>query len=147
MGSADLVFDDDGRVAWDRIWADFCDLALIGGPPHRGTMLTAPTVEAVAANLDGYGWVREELERGLALTTCWPVERDGAIGWIGLVCPDRAAATWMARAILAENVAARSAGTIVFVPAGPAFDLKGEIKNVVTAVAKAWHYWAKHGMR
>ena len=147
MASAELVFEDDGRVAWDRIWADFCDLALIGGPPHRGTMLGATSAEEVASDLDGYGRVREELERGLRLTTGWPVEGDGPSGWIGLVCPDPAAATWMARAILAENVSARAAGAIVFVPAGPAFTLHGEIRNVVTAVAKSWHYWAKHGMR
>ncbi len=147
MASADLVFGDDGRVAWDRVWADFCALALIGGPSHRGAMLEAPTVEEVASDLGGYEWARDELDRGLALTTHWTVERDGPIGWIGLVCPDHAAAIWMARAIRAENVAARSAGAIVFVPAGPAFELEGEIKNVVTAVAKAWHYWAKHGMR
>ena len=53
----------------------------------------------------------------------------------------------MARAILAENVATRTAGAIVLLPAGPAFELKGETKNVVTAVTKAWHYWARHGMR
>ncbi len=147
MASADLVFDDDGRVAWDRIWTDFCDLALAGGPPHRGTMLDAPTIETVAADLAGYERVREEIARGIAMTTHWPIDRNAPIGWIGLVCPDREAAKWMARAILAEHVAARPAGAIVLVPAGPAFTLKGEIKNVITAVAKAWHYWAKHGMR
>ncbi len=147
MASADLIFGDDGLVAWDRIWTDFCDLALTGGPPHRGTMLDAPEIEEVAADLPGYERVRAEIARGLAMTTPWPVAHDGPIGWIGLVSPDREAAKWMARAILAENVAARPAGASVLVPAGPAFTLRGETKNVVTAVAKAWHYWAKHGMR
>ena len=147
MASADLVFGDDGRVAWDRIWTDFCDLALAGGPPHRGTMLDAPTIEAVVADLTNYEIIRGEIGRGIALTTGWPVDQDAPIGWIGLVCPDREAAKWMARAILAENVATRTAEALVLVPAGPAFELKGETKNVVTAVAKAWHYWAKHGMR
>lgn len=147
MGSAELVCDGEGRVAWDRIWTDFCDLALIGGPPHRGTMLEAPAIETVAADASGYERVRAEIGRGLAMTTGWPVDPDAPIGWVGLVCPDYDAAKWMTRAILAENIAARSAGSIVLVPAGPAFTLTGETKNVITAVAKAWHYWAKHGMR
>ena len=36
MGSAGLKYGPDGRVAWDEIWTTFCDLALAGGPPHRG---------------------------------------------------------------------------------------------------------------
>ncbi len=36
MGSAGLKFASDGRVAWDEMWGLFCDLALAGGPPHRG---------------------------------------------------------------------------------------------------------------
>ena len=35
MVGADLQYGDDGRVAWDEMWTDFCDLALAGGPPHR----------------------------------------------------------------------------------------------------------------
>jgi hypothetical protein len=30
------------------------------------------------------------------------------------------------------------------VPCGEKFSLKGEIKNVVTVVAKTTHYWADH---
>ncbi|QHN02942.1 hypothetical protein FTO74_05830 [Granulicella sp. WH15] len=36
MGSAPLAFDVDGNVAWDRMWGSFCDLAMAGGPPHKG---------------------------------------------------------------------------------------------------------------
>jgi hypothetical protein len=39
MGSAGLKYDADGRVAWNEMWATFCDLAMAGGPPHRGTLL------------------------------------------------------------------------------------------------------------
>ena len=39
MGSAALKFDVHGRVAWDQIWGSFCDLAMAGGPPHKGTLL------------------------------------------------------------------------------------------------------------
>ena len=36
MGSAALRFDREGRVAWNEIWTSFCDLAMAGGPPHKG---------------------------------------------------------------------------------------------------------------
>ena len=39
MGSAGLRFDSDGRVAWDEMWKSFCDLAMAGGPPHKGRLL------------------------------------------------------------------------------------------------------------
>ena len=39
MGSAGLEYADDGQVAWDEIWDTFCDLAMAGGPPHKGTLL------------------------------------------------------------------------------------------------------------
>jgi sirohydrochlorin cobaltochelatase len=148
MGSADLVYGPDGRVAWGEIWEDFCDLGLTDGPPHRGDLLASEGLSAAAiADPDSAARVREELTRGLSQTTSWPVVEDVEPGWLGLRCPDAAAAAWMARAILAENVDARAEGDLLLVPAGPAFTLTGEIKNVVTSVAKTWHYWARHGMR
>ena len=39
MGSAGLKYDNDGNVAWDEMWATFCDLAMAGGPPHKGMLL------------------------------------------------------------------------------------------------------------
>ena len=39
MGSAGLKYDADGQVAWDQMWGSFCDLAMAGGPPHKGTLL------------------------------------------------------------------------------------------------------------
>ncbi|MEI4914029.1 hypothetical protein Q8G39_28685, partial [Klebsiella pneumoniae] len=39
MGSAGLKYDGDGNVAWNEIWDSFCDLAMAGGPPHKGTLL------------------------------------------------------------------------------------------------------------
>jgi sirohydrochlorin cobaltochelatase len=35
----------------------------------------------------------------------------------------------------------------LLLPAGPQFRLDGEIKNVVTAVAKTYHYWKEHIQR
>ena len=41
MRSAGLKYGSDGKVAWNEIWGSFCDLAMAGGPPHRGSLLEA----------------------------------------------------------------------------------------------------------
>jgi sirohydrochlorin cobaltochelatase len=143
-GAADLVFEPNGEVAWNHIWGQFCDLAIAGGPPHRSTPLEPATAEAVRADPDAYEIVRDELERGLRSVTGWPVERNLAPGWIGLVCPDEQSAYWLLLAVVAENVAAGRTGNLLLLPAGPDFRLKYEIKNVITAVAKTHHYWTEH---
>jgi len=51
---------------------------------------------------------------------------------------------WLLQAILVENVAVRREGNVLFLPAGPAFRIDHEIKNVVTVVAKTTHYWREH---
>ncbi len=150
MAAAPLVYDADGQVAWDRVWGGddpnnpFCDLALAGGPPHRGTLLEPVAPEAVAANPEGYARVITELARGLHMVTGLPVITECAPGWIGLVCEHEEMALWLLRAIIVENVSVRREGKTLFLPAGPNFRLDGEIKNVVTSVAKTCHYWKEH---
>jgi sirohydrochlorin cobaltochelatase len=144
MPAADLVFDRDGEVAWDQIWGNFCDLAIAGGPPHRDTPLEPALREEVSAHQGDYSRVLDELERGLSMITHWPVERNLAPGWIGLVCPDEETAYWLLHAVVAENVAAGRMNNLLLLPAGPDFRLKYEIKNVITAVAKIHHYWTEH---
>jgi sirohydrochlorin cobaltochelatase len=144
MRAADLKYDADGRVAWDEMWQSFCDLALAGGPPHRGTLLEPVSPQDVYADPDGYAAVLAELERGLRLITGLDVIADAAPGWIGLVCADEAMALWMLRAIVVENVSVRREANVVFLPASPQFRLETEIKNVVTVVAKTHHYWSEH---
>jgi sirohydrochlorin cobaltochelatase len=53
-------------------------------------------------------------------------------------------ALWMLRAIVVENIFARREGQTLYLPAGPAFRLEGEIKNVITVLAKTYHYWTQH---
>jgi sirohydrochlorin cobaltochelatase len=144
MGAAPLQRDPDGRVAWDQMWQGFCELALAGGPPHRGTLLEAVAPEAALANPERYAEVRAELARGLGLVTGLPVVLDGPAGWIGLRCADEAMAIWLMRAIVVENVMVRREGAVLYLPAGCGFTLDGEIKNVITAVAKTHHYWIEH---
>ena len=50
MGSASLKYGSDGKVAWDEIWDSFCDLAMAGGPPHKGTLLESASLAEIAAN-------------------------------------------------------------------------------------------------
>ena len=61
MGSAGLKFDSEGRVAWNEIWGSFCDLAMAGGPPHRGKLLEPATKAEIDADRAGYRNVINEL--------------------------------------------------------------------------------------
>ncbi len=143
MGAVDLARDAEGRVAWDRMWQGFCELALAGGPPHRGTLLEPVTREEALADPVRYAAAVRELGRGIRMVTGLDVV-EGPPGWIGVACESEAMAIWLMRAILVENVMARREGSTLYLPAGPGFTLGGEIKNVVTAVAKTHHYWTQH---
>ena len=144
MAAAPLERDAEGRVAWDRMWQGFCELALAGGPPHRGTLLEAISPDDALADPERYAEVRAELARGLRMVTGLPVVLDGPPGWIGLACADAEMAIWLMRAIVVENVMVRREGAVLYLPVGSRFTLENEIKNVVTAVAKTHHYWIQH---
>jgi sirohydrochlorin cobaltochelatase len=143
MSAAGLELDPDGAVAWDRTWQGFCELALAGGPPHRGTLLEPAVREDVLADPVRYKAVVQEIGRGIRMVTGLDAI-EGPPGWIGVVCASEAMAIWLMRAIVVENVLARREGTVLFLPAGPDFTLGGEIRNIVTAVAKTHHYWLEH---
>jgi hypothetical protein len=144
MGSAGLKYDADGRVAWDQIWGSFCDLAMAGGPPHRGTLLLPAAGEAVSANPETHLRVMEEIHRGISQVTKLPVMPVKAGSWVGVRCRSVGMAGWLVRAIVMENVQARHDAEILFLPAGPDFRLAKEIKNVITSMAKTCHYWTEH---
>jgi sirohydrochlorin cobaltochelatase len=144
MGAAPLQFGPEGRVAWDKIWTTFCDLSLAGGPPHRGTLLEAVPAAEALAEPEKYRAVVAEIERGIRLVTGLLVVPSRAPGWVGVRCDSEAMAVWLMRAIIVENVMVRREGEVIYLPAGPQFTLKREIKNVVTVVAKTCHYWAAH---
>jgi hypothetical protein len=144
MGSAGLKYGRDGRVAWDQMWASFCDLAMAGGPPHRGTLLTPPPPAAIEAELERYGEVTDEICRGIWMVTGLDPQPSSRLGWISVPCLTETTADWLVRAIVMENVAARREGRHLELPAGPAFRIEKEIKNVVTVIAKTCHYWEGH---
>ncbi len=144
MGAAPLLYTEDGEVAWDQIWTGFCDLALAGGPPHRGTLLEPVLPEDVRADLEAYERNVAEVERGLRLVTGLETVKSKQAGWVGIACEDEEMALWLLRAIVVENICVRREGAILFVPVGPKFRLEMEIKNVITVVAKTHHYWIEH---
>jgi hypothetical protein len=147
MGSAGLKYDLDGRVAWDEMWATFCDLAMAGGPPHKGTLLEPATPAAIDAQPDRHDAVVREICRGVMMVTELVAKPSPIRGWIRVACLNEAMAGWLLRAIVMENVAVRREGATIDLPAGPHFRLEKEIKNVITVVAKTCHYWTGHMAR
>ncbi len=148
MGSAGLKYGRDGKVAWQDIWQTFCDLAMAGGPPHKGKLLLPATREEIEAAPERYEEVVEEICRGVKLVTFLECAASGVPGWVRVECGSAVTAGWLARAIVMENVSARCelAGdaTGLLLPAGPGFRVEKEIKNVVTVMAKTCHYWLDH---
>jgi sirohydrochlorin cobaltochelatase len=144
MGSAGLRYGADGRVAWDTIWGSFCDLAMAGGPPHRGTLLEPGTCREAQEEPDKYREVVAEICRGVRLLTRLTADAAPVSGWVRMYCRSEAMAGWLARATALENVSVYVQGSVVCLPAGPSFRVEKEIKNVLTAVAKSTHYWVSH---
>lgn len=147
MGSAGLKFATDGRVAWEEMWASFCDLALAGGPPHRGKLLEPATAAEIDKEPGHYRQVVEEICRGIEIVTGLYAEQSSIPGWIDVDCINRTTAGWLVRAINIENVSAHADGIVLRLPAGPHFRIEKEIKNVITAIAKTSHYWSGHTSR
>jgi hypothetical protein len=144
MGSASLRYGPDGLVPWDQIWTSFCDLAMAGGPPHRGKLLEPVSPDAISADPEQYAAVVREMRRGIQLASGLNTADSPYLGWVAVQCEDERMAAWMMRAILVENVSVRREGTLLYLPAGPAFRVGKEIKNVITSIAKTVHYWQAH---
>jgi len=144
MRSAGLKYDADGQVAWDQIWGSFCDLAMAGGPPHKGKLLEPGTQAAIDAEFDRYDEVAEEICRGIRMVTGLRAYVAPDPGWVCVTCHGDAMAGWLVRAIVMENVAVRRRGAIIELPVSPLFRLEKEIKNVITVIAKTCHYWLGH---
>jgi len=144
MGSAGLKYGRDGKVAWNEMWGSFCDLAMAGGPPHKGTLLEPAARAEIEADPDRCNAVTLEICRGIEMVTGLSAEASPHAGWIRVSCVNRGTAEWLLRAITMENVAVRSEGLDLELPTGPHYRIEKEIKNVITAMAKTCHYWFGH---
>ncbi len=144
MGSAGLKYAPDGQVAWDEIWGSFCDLAMAGGPPHKGALLEPGSRADIDAHPDRYEEVVAELGRGITLATELPADRSPVPGWVRVTCYSDVMARWLCCAITMENISVQRDGLTLDLPAAPGFRVEKEIKNVITAIAKTCHYWLGH---
>lgn len=144
MGSAGLKYGLDGEVLWNEIWRSFCDLAMAGGPPHRGKLLEPSAPRAAGAEQDAYQCVSQEICRGVTLVTGLYAELSPRPGWLQMYCTSAAMRSWLMRAIVMENVSANGEGLKLYLPTGANFRIEKEVKNVITSVAKTCHYWRDH---
>ena len=141
MGAAPFLWTADGRPDWGGMWTTFCELALYGGPPHRGpdSALRASAPGASASDAA----MLAEMRRGIWETTGLYAEPTGP-GWLAITCETPTMAAWMCAAIILENVDARVEDDRLLVPAGPAYTLADQVKSIITVVAKTHHYWTAH---
>jgi sirohydrochlorin cobaltochelatase len=144
MGSAGMRYQVDGKVAWDAMWGSFCDLAMAGGPPHKGALLEPGTEAAINADFARYDEVVEEICRGIRMVSGLRAYPSPTPGWVSVTCHSDTMAGWLVRAIAMENVSVHLAGAVIELPASPDFRIDKEVKNVVTVIAKTCHYWLGH---
>ena len=142
MSSAPFVWRADGRPDWGSMWTTFCELALYGGPPHRGS--DSPLRAAPAGGAaDSAAEMLTEMQRGIWETTGLYAET-AVPGTLAVTCDSPVMAAWMCAAIILENVTARVDDDRLLLPAGPGYTLKDEVKSIITVVAKTHHYWSAH---
>ena len=143
MAAAEFVWDDNGRPAWGEMWGSFCELALFGGPPHRGADAALAGIEdARPVDLDSD--VLTEVRRAIYETTGLFSEPADEVGWLAVSCDSARMAAWMAASIIMENVEARCSEEQLLVPISETYTLRDEIKSTITVVAKVHHYWREH---
>jgi sirohydrochlorin cobaltochelatase len=142
MSAAPFLWRPDGRPDWRAMWSSFCELALFGGPPHRGPDSALGAAASGAAAPGDFDAVAE-VRRGIWETTGLYSEPAGP-GWLAITCESPKMAAWLCATIILENVAARCDEERLLVPADPSFALMDEVKSVITVVAKTHHYWTAH---
>jgi hypothetical protein len=145
MAAAPFLWRPDGRPDWGAMWGSFCELALFGGPPHRGpeSALVATAPDARPAAADAGSDAIAEIRRGIWETTRLYSE-PAEPGWLAVTCDSPKMAAWLCASIILENVDARCDEERLLVPADPGFALEDQVKSVITVVAKTHHYWAAH---
>lgn len=142
MSSAPFIYDENGKVAWDKMWDSYCDLAIEGGPPHRNEKLISKGSNN-DLNSVGYRKAVSEVLRAFSLIIPYKhVSTDK--GLVEIILPNSNVANWFCQIINSENVECNVEGNKIYLPVNDDFTLEKEIKNVVTVVGKAFHYWSRH---
>ena len=141
MSSALFLWQEDGRPDWGSMWTTFCDLALYGArrsaePTAHCGPHTAPRRARTARCWRRCG-AASGRRRGL-------YAESGEPGWLAITCESPTMAAWMCAAIILENVDARVDEDRLMLPAGPDYELKDQVKSIITVVAKTHHYWQAH---
>jgi sirohydrochlorin cobaltochelatase len=143
MASAPFVYDKEGNIAWDKMWDSFCYLAKEGGPPHRESPLKHIPAQDIKFDSVEYQKAINEVSRAYALLTPYS-SRDCKNGWIEVKLHSMHMATWFAEIINLENVECRQKEKYIYLPISHTYTLEKEVKNLVTVLAKAHHYWSQH---
>ena len=78
------------------------------------------------------------------MVTELPAQPSPNPGWVRVTCASTGMAGWLLRAIVMENISARAERDFLDLPAGPAYRIEKEVKNVITVIAKTCHYWGGH---
>ena len=144
MAPAPFLWLPDGRPDWANMWQGFCELALFGGPPHRGEEQALRVTSTAPPGTESTSGI-EEIQRGIFETTGLESE-PGDDGWLAVGCSSPKMAAWLCATILLENVDARCEGSQLFVPASADYALDDQVKSVITVVAKTHHYWQAHAV-
>jgi hypothetical protein len=138
MSSAPFVWRSDGRPDWRVMWGDFCELALFGGPPHRGPENPLRAVVEPDPLVDTVGIIAE-IQRGIWETTGLDSDLVRA-GWLGIL----SRGAWRRGcAAIPENVDALCEDECLLVPASERFTVENEV-SIITVVAKIHHYRIEH---
>src|SRR5262245_9706869 len=95
MGSAALRLGCDGRVAWNEMWTSYCDLAMAGGPPHKGMLLEPGAPTEIDAQAERYSEVVTEICRGVQMVTGLEAHASPVHGWVRVACLTHGMAGWL----------------------------------------------------
>lgn len=142
MSAAPFQFRADGTPDWGQMWTTFCELALYGGPPHRGEQ-DALSASVDPQPVDAQAEAVKEMIRGIYETTGLVAE-PAEPGWIAVQSHSRKMAAWLCATIIMENVEARCEGERLLLPASSDFTLTNQVKSIITVIAKTNHYWQAH---
>jgi hypothetical protein len=107
-------------------------------------LLEPVSAEFVRARPVAYQSAVERSARNIQETTAWPVAVGSAVGWLDVTCPDVAAAVWLLRATIVENVLTRREENRLCLPVSLGCVGNAGSGRVVGRFAGAHRLWKIH---